>query len=79
MNSRIIYHPHTNNILVREQYGFRKGTSTENSTFRLTDRIVKYTRINQIMQVERIFGGSAKAYDCGNHKIILAKLYFCGI
>jgi hypothetical protein len=37
MYNRLSHHMHTNNILVPEQFGFRKGISTENSTFKLTD------------------------------------------
>jgi hypothetical protein len=55
------YHPHANNTLIREQYGFRRGRSTENPTFRLTERIVK--TVNQIMHIGGTFGGSAKTYD----------------
>jgi hypothetical protein len=77
MTSRSSHHPHTNNILVREEYGFRKGTLTENPAFRLTDSILK--SINQKMHIGGIFCSSAKAFDCANHKIILTKSYFYGI
>jgi hypothetical protein len=36
---------HTNNILVPEQFGFRKGLSAEIAAFKLTDNILK--AINQ--------------------------------
>jgi hypothetical protein len=35
------YYMHINNILVPEQFGFRKGLSTENAAFELTDNIFK--------------------------------------
>jgi hypothetical protein len=35
MHTRLSQHVHTDNILVTEQYGFRKGISTENAAFRL--------------------------------------------
>jgi hypothetical protein len=41
MHTRLNQHLQTNNLLVREQYGFRKGISTENAAFRLTDSILK--------------------------------------
>lgn len=41
MTSRLSHLPHTNNILLREVYGFRKRTSTENPAFRLIDRVLK--------------------------------------
>ena len=39
--NRLSHHPHTNNILVREEYDFRKGISTENLALRLKDRVLK--------------------------------------
>ena len=34
-------HLHTNNKLINEQYGFRKGIPTETATFRTTDCVLK--------------------------------------
>jgi len=45
MLSRLSQHLHINNILVTEQYGFRKGLSTEDAVFRITDSVLK--SINQ--------------------------------
>jgi hypothetical protein len=53
MHSRLSQHLHTNNILVTEQHGFRKGISTENATFRLADSV--FISINQKMNVARNF------------------------
>jgi len=39
MHSRLNQNVPANNILVTEQYSFRKGISTENDVFRLTDSI----------------------------------------
>jgi hypothetical protein len=33
---------HTNNILVLEQFGFRKGVYAEDAAFKLTDNVLKY-------------------------------------
>jgi len=74
---RFSQHLHTNNIPVTEQNGFRKGISTEDVSFKLTDNTFK--SINQKMQVEGIFCDLAKASDCANHEILLAKLPFYGI
>ena len=41
MHSRLSQHLHANNILVTEQCGFRKGRSTKDAAFRLTDSVCK--------------------------------------
>jgi hypothetical protein len=49
--------------------------STIVAACRLTDSVKS---INQTMHVGGIFCYSAKAFDCVNHEILLAKLYFYG-
>ena len=66
MHSRLSHHLHTNNILVTEQCGFRKGISTEDAAWRLTDNVLK--SINQKMQVGEICCDLAKTFDCVNHE-----------
>jgi hypothetical protein len=63
-----------NNILVTEQYSFRKGISTEDAAFRLIDSVFK--SINQKTHVGGIFCDLAKASDCLNHETLFAKLHF---
>jgi hypothetical protein len=41
MYNRLSHHMQTNNILVPEQFGFRKGMSTEDAAFKLTDNVLK--------------------------------------
>jgi hypothetical protein len=67
----------TNNILVPEQFGFRKGISTENATFKLTYNVLK--SLNQKMHVGGIFSDLAKAFGFINHEMLLPKLHYFSI
>jgi len=53
MCSRLSHLLYINNILVSEQYGFRKVKSIKNAAFRLKDSVFKWS--NKIMQVGAIF------------------------
>jgi hypothetical protein len=53
MYSRLNQHLYTNNILVPERYAFRKGMSTEDAAFRLTDSVLK--SLNHKLHVGGIF------------------------
>jgi hypothetical protein len=67
---------HTDNILVTEQYGFRKGISTENAACRLTDNVFKC--INQKCMLEE-FSVNLKRLLTESSVSLLAKLHFYGI
>jgi hypothetical protein len=41
MHNMLSHYLRTNNTLVPEQFGFRKGISTENTAFKLTDKQTK--------------------------------------
>ena len=66
-HSRLSQHLHVNNILVTEQYSFRKRILTEDAAFSLTDGVLK--SINQKMPGGRIFCDLAKPFDCVTHAI----------
>jgi hypothetical protein len=51
MNNRLSHYLKTNNILVSEQFSFRKGISAENAAFELTDSVLKSLK-NTCMLVE---------------------------
>jgi hypothetical protein len=45
MYNKLSIYLQTNNILVPEQSGSRKGISTENAAFKLTDSVLKLVQI----------------------------------
>jgi hypothetical protein len=73
---RLIQHLCIINILVPEQSGFRRGMSTENTTYKLTNF---FKSLNQKREVGRICCYLADMFDCVNHEILIEKLRFYGI
>jgi hypothetical protein len=72
MHNRLSHNLQTNNMVVPEQFVFRNRMSTGNTSFKLTDSVLK--SINQKMHVSEIFCDLAKTFDCVNNKIVLTKL-----
>jgi hypothetical protein len=63
----------TNNILVREQFGFRDGASTQSAIFNLTDSIFKAWNNKEL--VAGVFCDLTRAFDC-NHDLLIRKLEY---
>jgi hypothetical protein len=64
---------HTNNIIVPEQFSFRKELSTENAAFKPTNKLLKVI-------IKMHVGGRlchlAKDFDCINQEILLPNYIF---
>jgi len=63
--------------LANEQFGFRSKTSTDLASFHLISKILE--ALNNRLLVGGIFCDLRKAFDCVDHKILLAKMYQYGI
>jgi exonuclease III/uncharacterized protein YutD len=75
--NRLQNHIAVNNILAKEQHGFRNKFSTQTASFELINNILD--ALNNNMKVGGIFCDLTKAFDYVNHDILLTKLKFYGI
>ena len=76
MYKRLIKFVEKNNILLEQQYGFRKNRSTE---LAITEFIDKIKAIDKGQYTIGIFLDLSKAFDTINHTILIKKLEYYGI
>jgi hypothetical protein len=74
---RLTDHLVNNELLAENQYGFRKGLTTENTIFKLINEI--YNGLNNKMRTGSVFCDLQKAFDTVNHEILLNNLKYHGI
>jgi len=66
-----------NNVLVKEQMGFREKLSTDTAIYAFLDTVL--TALDSKNYVGGLFCDLQKAFDCLNHDILLTKMKFYGI
>ena len=69
MHNRLLGHLNDNNIVVEEQFWFRKTLTTDKAPYGLINEIA----LNDKLIVGGIFYDLTKAFNCVNH-ILLSKL-----
>ena len=77
MYKRLIDFLDRNDILSENQFGFRSGRSTIQATMLITDKIQR--AIEEKLYSCGIFLDLSKAFDTGDHSMLLAKLEHYGI
>jgi len=77
MFNRLLSHLDKNNILAKEQFGFRPRASTEQAAYIMINGILK--ALDDKLMVGGIFCDLQKAFGCVNHDILMEKLELYGI
>jgi hypothetical protein len=70
-------HIETHKILLSEQFGFCKGSSTEEAIYRLSNGVLSAWNNKEYMI--DIVCDIAKAFDCVSHDLLLRRLKFYGV
>ena len=66
---RLTEHFNSNKLLMGNQFGFRKGTATEDDIFKLINEILN--SLNNKTMSGSNFCDLEKAFDCVNHDIVM--------
>jgi endonuclease/exonuclease/phosphatase (EEP) superfamily protein YafD len=74
---RLVEYLEKNNLLSANQFGFRKGRSTELALFNSVNQIVQH--LNERCKVMGIYFDLSKAFDMINHEKLLSKCQLLGI
>jgi hypothetical protein len=77
IHKRLYYHLTSNNMLLKEQFGFRCNNSIEIAIYTLINNIL--SSLNNKIIVGGIFCDLQKAFDCVNYDILLSKMKFYAI